>query len=330
MSKTFSEHKASPALILAAFAAVYLIWGSTYLAIRIAIATIPPFLMAGMRFVFAGAVLYAWTRLTGAPKPTLTQWRSATIIGALLLLIGNGGVTWSELTVPSGIAALVVATVTVWMVVFDWGLYGAKRPSSATMIGIGLGLTGMMVLIGPGNVSGESFNPLGLAALFFATMGWAAGSLHSRKVDLPKSPFMSTALQMLCGGGLLLLAGLLAGETRGFELAEVSLHSWLALLYLSIFGALIAFTAYVWLLRVTTPARVSTYAYVNPIIALVLGWAFAGEALTSRALLAAAIIVAAVVLIIANRAKTAGKVEPVAPARTQAQTVGAVCLEKAR
>ena len=328
MKKNAVEH-APRALVLAAFAAVYIIWGSTYLAILLAIETIPPLLMAGARFVFAGAILYAWTRFTGTPNPTLKQWRSATLIGALLLLIGNGGVTWSELYVPSGIAALVVATVTVWMVVFDWAIYGNKRPGAATMLGIGLGMTGMMVLIGPGNVTGAGFNPLGLVALFFATMGWAIGSLHSRKVDLPQSPFMSTALQMLCGGGLLLLAGIATGETRGFTLAEVSFHSWLALLYLSIFGALIAFTAYVWLLRVTTPARVATYAYVNPVIALGLGWAFAGEALTPRAMLAAAIIVAAVVLIITNRARAARKIDASQARRIATQAVSEVCMEKA-
>lgn len=328
MKKITAEHNAPRALVLAAFAAVYLIWGSTYLAILIAIETIPPLLMAGARFVFAGALLYAWTRFSGTPKPTFKQWRSATLIGSLLLLIGNGGVTWSELTVPSGIAALVVATVTVWMVVLDWSVYGAKRPSATTLLGIGLGLTGMMVLIGPGNMSGEGFNPYGLAALFFATMGWALGSLHSRKVDLPQSPFMSTAMQMLCGGGLLLLAGALTGETQNFYLAAVSLRSWGALLYLAIFGALIAFTAYVWLLRVTTPARVSTYAYVNPVIALLLGSMFAGEALTPRAMLAAVIIVAAVVLIIVNRAQAARKPEP--PARTVTQPLGEVCIEQVR
>ncbi len=329
MNKTIAGLKPSQALVVAAFAAVYLIWGSTYLAIRIAIETIPPLLMAGVRFIFAGAILYVWLRFTGEIKPTFAQWRSATLIGALLLLIGNGGVTWAEQTVPSGIAALVVATTPLWMVVLDWVWYGTKRPSSTTMIGVGLGLTGMMVLIGPSQVSGEQFDALGLAALFLATVAWAAGSLHSRKVDLPKSPFMSTAMQMLCGGGLLLLAGLLSGETTAFSPSAISTRSVVALIYLVIFGALIAFTAYVWLLRVTTPARVSTYAYVNPVIALVLGWAFAGEGLSPRAALAAAIIVAAVVLIIAHRAKATSKAEPVAPAPAQPQAVGEVCIEKA-
>ncbi|NUO79207.1 drug/metabolite exporter YedA [candidate division KSB1 bacterium] len=329
MSKILDDHKASQALIIAAFAAVYLIWGSTYLGIRIAIETIPPFLMAGVRFLLAGAILYVWLRFTGVAKPTLAQWRSATLIGALLLLIGNGGVTWAEQTVPSGIAALVVATVPLWMVVLDWIWYGMKRPNSITMIGIGLGLTGMMVLIGLGDVRSERFDAFGLAALFFATMAWATGSLHSRKVNLPKSPFMSTAMQMLCGGGLLFLAGLLSGEASTFSFSALSTRSLVALAYLAIFGSLIAFTAYVWLLRVTTPARVSTYAYVNPVIALILGYAFASEALTPRSILAAAIIVAAVVLIIVNRAQTVTKTEPVASARTQTQPVAEVCLEKA-
>lgn len=329
MSKTFAGREAPRLLVLSAFAAVYLIWGSTYLGILIAIETIPPLLMAGVRFLAAGSILYAWLRFTGAAQPTFSQWRSATLIGALLLLIGNGGVTWSEQTVPSGIAALMVATVPLWMVVLDWIWHGTKRPSPRTMIGVGLGLTGMMVLIGPSNVSSEHFDTLGLTALFLATVGWAAGSLQSRRVDLPNSPFMSTAMQMLCGGGLLFLAGVFAGETRTFSFTAVSARSLVALVYLIIFGALIAFTAYVWLLRVSTPARVSTYAYVNPVIALLLGWAFANEALTPRSLLAAGIIVAAVVLIITDRAKKPSRSESAASSRAQTQAVGEVCLEEA-
>jgi drug/metabolite transporter (DMT)-like permease len=310
--------------VVTAFAAVYLIWGSTYLAIRIAIETMPPFLMAGVRFLIAGALLYAWIRWRGTPRPARSHWLAATLVGGLLLLGGNGGVVWAEQRVPSGLTALLIATVPLWMVLLNWLRPGGVKPSNGVISGLTLGFIGITLLVGPGELAGGNHvDSLGAAVLIFASLLWAAGSLYSRRAQLPTSPLLATAMEMLAGGALLLTAGLLAGEWTRFAPSALSLRSWLALSYLIVFGALIGFTAYIWLLRVSTPARASTYAYVNPVVAILLGWAFAGEPLTARTLLAAAIIVAAVVVITmqggqsVKEKKRAGEKRPL-PARSRA------------
>lgn len=290
--------------ILLAFAAVYIIWGSTYLAIRFAIATIPPFLMAGVRFLTSGIILYLWSRLRGAPAPTPRHWSSAATVGLLLLMVGNGGVTWAEQTVPSGITALLAGTVPVWVVLLDWIWHGGQRPGPRVIAGLLLGILGAATLSGPGLFSGgSSVNPLGAIALFIAAIAWSVGSLYSRKAVLPQSPLLSTGMEMLTGGAALCLLGTLAGEWSGFRLADVSMKSALSLGYLIAFGSLIGFSSYLWLLRVVPPARASTYAYVNPVIALFLGWALASEPLTPLALLASAITIAGVALIVSAGAR---------------------------
>jgi drug/metabolite transporter (DMT)-like permease len=296
------NRKTPPVLQVAlALAAVYVIWGSTYLAMAMAIETIPPFLMAGARYLIAGGVLYLWVRKSGAPRPTRVHWRSALLIGGLLLLGGNGGVVWAEQKVPSGIAALLVSMVPLWMVLMDWLRPAGTRPNWKVLTGVALGFAGLLLLVRP--TAGLSIDPLGVAALLLATLSWAWGSLRSRSVELPASPLLATAMEMLGGGGLLLVAGLVTGETAGFHLAAVSMRSLLALGYLITFGALVGFTAYVWLLRVAPPALVGTYAYVNPIVAVFLGWLVLGEPLTGRTLVAAAVIISGVVLItLARRA----------------------------
>jgi len=305
MSPKHSPVKPPRWRVVTAFAAVYLIWGSTYLAIRIAVETMPPFLMAGVRFLIAGAILYVWTRWRGTPSPTPSHWRAATIVGGLLLLGGNGGVVWAAQHVPSGLTALLIATVPLWMALLNWLRPGGGKPSNGAIAGLLLGFIGIMLLIGPDKlVSGQQVDSLGAVVLIIAALSWAAGSLYSRQAQLPASPLLATAMEMLAGGALLLIAGLLFGEWTRFELSAPSLRSWLALSYLIFFGALIGFTAYIWLLRVTTPAQASTYAYVNPVVAIFLGWAIAGEPLTGRTLLAAAIIVAAVVVITTQRAQS--------------------------
>ena len=290
--------------VLAAFASIYIIWGSTYLGIRFAIETIPPFFMAGIRFVIAGAILYAWARLRGAEKPSFIHWRSAAVIGALLLFLGNGGVTWSEQRVPSGIAALLIATVPLWIVLQDWLWHGAARPSARVIAGLITGLIGMLLLVGPGQFLGEGgVDLIGVGVLMIATSSWAAGSLYSRKAKLPDSPFLSTAMEMLAGGFILLLFGFVTGVSSRMNPDAWSVRSTLALGYLIIFGSLVAFTAYVWLLRVVATERVATYAYVNPIIAMLLGWGFAGEQFTTDTLLAALAIIVAVILIITSQSR---------------------------
>ena len=292
--------------VIAAFASVYIIWGSTYLAIRYALESLPPLLMAGARHTLAGAILYAVLRATGTARPQRIHWRSAAIIGALLLLIGNGGVCWAEQTVPSGLAALLVTTVPIWMVLLNWFRREGVRPGVMEIGGVVLGLLGVIILIGSENLGGGApVHRMGAVVLVAASLSWAIGSIYSRHAPLPKSPLMATAMQMLCGGVLLLLSGAMSGEGARLELENVSLRSLVALGYLTVFGSLVAFSAYVWLLRVSTPAKVSTYAFVNPVVAVALGFVFAGEPLTPRTMVAAAVIVTAVVLITRQRRRTA-------------------------
>jgi len=303
--------------VIAAFAAVYLIWGSTYLAIRFAIETIPPHLMAAARFLVAGAILYAWSRWRGAPKPTARNWRASAIVGGFLLLGGNGAVVWAETRVPSGLTALLVAMVPIWMLVLEMHPHlGGRRPRVAVVAGIVLGLAGLVVLVAPGKLAGR-VDPIGAGVLVVGCLSWAFGSLQSRFADLPKSGFLAAAMEMICGGALLLLFGLAMGQGGQLSLAAMSPRSLVALAYLVVFGSLVGFTAYIWLLGATTPARVSTYAYVNPVVAVLLGWGLANEPMTLRTMLAAAVIIGAVVVIIRYGART--KPEPVrsnvAPAR---------------
>jgi drug/metabolite transporter (DMT)-like permease len=286
------------ARVVAAFATVYLIWGSTYLAIRFAIATLPPFLMAATRFLVAGAALYLWMRVRGAPRPDHLHWRSALIVGALLLVGGNGGVVWAEQLVPTSIAALLVAMVPVWMALMDWLRPGGRRPRALVLVGLGLGFAGVGLLVFQGGPHG-AINPLGAGVVLLASLSWAAGSLYARTARMPSVPLVGTAMEMLCGGAVLLVMALAAGEPSKLHLQAISLRSTLALVYLVVFGSLVAFSAYVWLLRHVAPSRVSTYAYVNPAVAVFLGWAFDNEPLTGRTLLAAAVIVAAVALVMA-------------------------------
>jgi len=293
--------------VVTAFAAVYLIWGSTYLAIRFAIETMPPFLMAGVRFAIAGGLLYWWARWKGAPKPERVHWKSTTIIGGLLLLGGNGGVVWAEQRVPSGIAALVVAIVPVWIALMEWRMPGGRRPGWQVTAGLALGSLGLLLLAAPGAASlGARVDLIGVAALLVATLCWSLGSVLSKRVPLPASPLVTTGMEMLMGGVLLLGAGLLTGELPKVHLAEVSFRSGMALAYLIIFGALIGFTAYLWLLRVGSPTRAATYAYVNPVVAVFLGWSLAGEPISARTIIAMAVIVGAVVLITSSRSKKPG------------------------
>jgi drug/metabolite transporter (DMT)-like permease len=291
--------------VIAAFAAVYIIWGSTYLAIRLAIETMPPFLMAGLRFVISGVILYIWTAAQGAGRPTLANWRSTAIVGGLLLLGGNGLVTWSEQRLSSGLAALLVAMVPLWMVLLDW-LRSGNRPGAPVIAGVLVGLGGIALLVSSGDSGSEmGIDLIGVAAVMLASFCWANGSLYARNAPLPKSSLQGTGMEMLIGGLLLLLAGTFTGEWARFDISAISMTSFLALLYLVVFGGIIAYSSYTWLLRVSTPARVATYAYVNPVVAVFLGWALADEPLTPRTLLSAAVIVGAVVIITTYRDRRA-------------------------
>ncbi|MEO8430679.1 MAG: drug/metabolite exporter YedA [Acidobacteriota bacterium] len=285
------------AQLVAGFAAVYILWGSTYLAIRFAVESFPPFVMAGTRHLTAGLLLFAWLRFRGTPLPERRHWRSAAIIGALLLLGGNGLVSWAEQRVPSGLAALIVASVPIWMAIVQ-GIQKRRRPSGPVIAGLLIGLGGLVLLVMPGRFGGGHVDPLGAAALLFAALSWVIGSLYSRRAALPTSTLLAISMEMIAGGAILWLFGLAVGEGARIHLSDFTLRATLSLGYLIVFGSLIGFSAYIWLLKVTTPARVTTYAYVNPIVAVLLGWAFAEEALTLRIGIAAAAIVGAVALII--------------------------------
>jgi drug/metabolite transporter (DMT)-like permease len=302
--ETTSTAHPSRAKILLAFAAVYLIWGSTYLAIRYAVQTIPPFFMAGCRFAMAGATLYLLTRAGGATPPSRRDWAGAAILGALLLVSGNGGLSWAEQRVPSGLAALLLATIPIWMVLLDSLRQGGTKLHRQVIGGMAMGVGGLALLVGPAHLWGSSRVDLaGAGVLMFSSFCWSLGSILSHKVNLPHSPFLAAAMEMLAGGALLLLLGVLSGEGRQFHWHGVALRSLLGLVYLIVAGSLLGFTAYLWLLRTVATARVSTYAFVNPAVAVFLGWAAGGEALTPRELLASATIIAGVALIITAKSR---------------------------
>lgn len=309
MSSDGSQLAPNRALVIAAFAAVYLIWGSTYLGIRYAVDSIPPFLMAGSRFFAAGVVLFLWARRKHLPWPSLAQWRDATIVGTLMLLGGNGGVTWAEQTIPSSVAALMIAMTPLWIVLLDWRTSGGSRPTAKTMIGLALGFTGVgtLVLNGKG-YDGGALNGWGLLALLIATLTWASGSLFSRRAAKPQSALLAIGMQMITGGAVMTLVGVGSGELRTFDVASVTALSAGAWIYLMLFGALVGFTAYIWLLQVCPASKVSTYAFVNPLIAVTLGCTLGNEPFSWRLVLATALIGFAVLLIILSG--PAGKQNP--------------------
>ena len=294
--------RASFVRLALAFAAVYLIWGSTYLAIRYAIETLPPFVMAGVRFVLAGSILYGWARAHGAGRPAAKQWRAAVISGGFLLLGGNGAVVWAEQKVPSGLTALLIATEPLWIVLLDWLRPGGVRPGTRTTLGLIIGFIGMLLLIGPTEIiGGTPIDPAGAGVLLIGALSWAIGSLYSVRARVSSSPLIGSGMQMLAGGILLLLAASVAGEWRRFTPGGASLQSLASVAYLIVFGSLVGFTSYTWLLRMASPTQVSTYAYVNPLVAVFLGWFIAGEPVTTRTLAAAAVIVGAVIIITTSR-----------------------------
>lgn len=285
-----------------AFACVYVIWGSTYLAIRFAIETMPPLLMAAARFLVAGALLYAWGRARGAPRPTARQWRGAAVVGAFLLVGGNGAVVVAEQWIPSGLAALLVAAVPLWMVLIDavWG--DRVRPTGRVVAGLVAGFGGVVLLAGaPGAGAGGPQELFGMALLLAGGVSWAWGSIYSRHVERPARPRLFVGMQMLAGGALLVPLGAVVGEFGELDLGGISARSAWALVYLVVFGAIIGYSAYIWLLTAVPPARAGTYAYVNPVVAMFLGWWLADEPVSLRSVVAAAVIIGSVVIITSER-----------------------------
>jgi drug/metabolite transporter (DMT)-like permease len=286
---------------------VYVIWGSTYLGIRYAVETIPPFLMAGTRFLVAGTVFYIWRRSVGDPAPTRGQWLRAAIVGVLLLVGGNGLVSFAEKNVASGVAALIVGSAPLWMTAMEALRPGGVRPNWLGILGLTVGFAGIVLLVGPSIFGGNQTNshPAGIIILLFAALFWSMGSIYSRSADLPSSSLLSTSMEMLAGGIGLYLVGTFTGEWGQLVLANVTPRSWLGLVFLTLFGSMVGFTAYAWLMRNASVSLAATYAYVNPLIAILLGGLLAQETLNMHILLAALVIIGSVVLINASpRIKT--------------------------
>ncbi len=278
--------------LVLAFAVIYVLWGSTYLAIKLAVDTLPPFLMAGARFLVAGAGLYALSGGRAAVVPTARHWRNAAVAGVPLFVGGNGGVSWAQQAVPSGAAALIVATLPAWLLVLDWGYGGRGRPRLAELLGIGLGMSGVAVLSAPGGV-----NPVGAGVIVLASIAWAGGSLVNRYADLPASPVRTAGMEMLAGGAALVALGLAVGETGRVDPAAVAGRSAWAWVYL-VAVALVALPSYTWLMTAASPALVGTYAFVNPVVAVALGWLAVGEPLAGRTAEATVLVVLGVMLLV--------------------------------
>jgi drug/metabolite transporter (DMT)-like permease len=315
VSPTIPRATAAPrTMVLVAFAAVYVLWGSTYFFIRIGVETIPPFVMAGIRHLAVGLIFYPLFRYQSKEKPTPAQWRTTIITGLLLLLCGNGALSWAETRVPSGIASLLVASVSLWMVILDWLRPGGVRPGARVLGGFVLGFGGIALLVGPSHLGGsERVNPLGAIILVLGSLAWAAGSIYSRHHPVPHSPLLGVAMQSLAGGAGLWIVAAATGELHQFHPAQVTLRSWLAVLYLFSFGSALGFSAYIYILKHSTASRVATYAFVNPVVALFLGWSLGGEPLTLRTFLASGTILAAVLLVILAPHKPATPTEEVVP-----------------
>lgn len=299
---------------MAAFAAVYVIWGSTYLAIRVGVETVPPLILAGLRHCTVGVLLYPLLRWKTGVRPTAIHWKTASVTGCLLLFVGNGGVSWAEQTVPSGITAVLVAMVSFWLVIVDWLRPGGHRPVPKVLFGLVLGFAGVALLVGPAHLGGsERVDLRGVAVLVIACFGWACGSIYAKHGGMPSSPLLIVAMQSLIGGVVLLFAGLVNGEFQRFHFAAVSWRSWVALAYLVVVGSGIGFTAYLYILQKSTAARVATYALVNPVVALFLGWLVADEVISLRTVVAAVIILTAVILVITAPHRPQERIQEPAP-----------------
>ena len=286
-------------LVIIAFGLVYVVWGSTYLAIRVGIESFPPLLLAGSRHLLTGLILYPILRWKTGVRPTLAHWRMSFITGFLLLFLGNGGVCLAERTVPSGVTALLVATVSLWMVLVDWLRPEGTRPGPRVVAGLLLGFGGLALLVGPKNLGGSArVDPFGVGILVIASLAWASGSVYSKHAGGPGSPLLGVAMQSLAGGVCLWIAGILSGEVGALHLGAITGRSWAALGYLIVFGSMVGFTAYIYILKKSTATRVATYAFVNPVVALFLGWLLIGEPITLRTVIAAAVILTAVLLVI--------------------------------
>jgi len=299
------EKKPSTGAFILAFTAIYLIWGSTYLGIRIAVSTMPPFAMAGARFFVAGLVMFAILRARGTAWPSPRQWRDHAIVGTFLLVGGNGLTSWAERFTPSGITALIIGVTPIFMVLTEWAWRGGQRPNFAVFIGMALGLAGLAWLAMPDAIvdGHTAIKPLSVIALASACAFWSFGSIFSRHAKPATPPFLASAIQMLCGSVMLMLTALVRGEYSQIDLHAFSGASWFAFAYLISIGSLVGFSTFVWLMKHSTPARVSTYAYVNPVVAIILGALVLHEPISPRVEVAALFIIAAVVIVTTQKGR---------------------------
>ena len=284
--------------ILLAFAIIYLVWGSTFLAIRIGVREVPPFLLAGIRFFIAGIVLYAWMRAKGTPSPTRRQWTAISFLAVLIFVFDYGLIFWAEKRVASGVTAVMMATIPVFMAIAEICFLRTQKLTIRLTLALAVGVGGVLVLVGPLSTAGEkAIDTSGAVALIVAAISWTAATILTRKFSLPESKVMSSGAQMLVGGVLLILTSAGLREFNGFDVHAVTFGAWLALLYLIVAGSIVAFTAYVWLIHHESPTKVGTYAYVNPVIAVLLGYALAGESLSVRTIAGTLLILISVVVI---------------------------------
>lgn len=329
-----SSAQPSRTALIAGFAAIYIIWGSTYLGIRIAVESMPAFLMASARFLVAGAIVIGFIALTRGFKATARQWRDNAIVGGFLCLGGNGLVSWAEETVPSGIATLIISAGPVFIVLMDWAVLACSKdgsrgskPNALTFAGLGLGFAGLAILVGPDVVATgvNGLDPWRVLGLLGATFFWGVGMMIMRYVRDPAEPFTASGIQMLCGSGWLFLVSLATGELGRFDPSAITGRSLVAWGYLILFGSLIGFSTFTWLMKHSTPAKVSTYAYVNPVVAVFLGWTVLDETVSPRIFVAAAIIIAGVALItVAKNKKPAANTPRPATVATVAPTPEAI------
>jgi drug/metabolite transporter (DMT)-like permease len=307
--------------ILFAFGIIYFVWGSTFLGIRVGVREVPPFLLAGMRFTFAGLVLYAWLRLKGTPSPTRKEWNGAFFLGTLMFLIDYGSLFWAEQRVPSGIAAVILASIPLFITLLEIIFLRTQRLTVRLAVGLLVGILGVSVLMARSVALGEApLDRAGVVAILVAAMGWSVGTILTRKLTLPASKAMSAAAQMLLGGLQLCVLTVVSGELTGFHLLRVSATAWFALAYLIVFGSLIGFTAYVWLLHYESPTLVGTYAYVNPVVAVAVGHFVGGEAIGLRTILGTLLVLASVLMITMMSSKQS-KVNANAPPQSKTKDV---------
>jgi len=297
--------------VLLAFAIIYFVWGSTYLAIRVGVREVPPFLLAGIRFLLAGAVLYGWMRARGTPSPSMREWGAATLLAVLIFVFDYGLVFWAEQRVASGIAAVMMATIPVFTTMSEILILRTQRLSARLAVALVIGIGGVAVLVGRTVTFGEvPVDTAGACALIVAAISWSVASALTRKLPLPASKAMSSGAQMLAGGVLLTVTAAALGEFHRFRIQDVSRSAWLALIYLIVAGSIVAFTAYVWLIHHESPTKVGTYAYVNPVVAVLLGYFLGGEAMGVRTVVGTLLVLVSVVVITTTPAREAERSSP--------------------